>query len=190
MNEDNIIKKLKFDNEPSLKNLFDDYSRMVFNVAFRMLQNREDAEDVTQDVFLKVYKSLKHFRGESQISTWIYRITVNLSLNFQRKRKYRQWLSLDFNSSDNDDREIDIPDSKEENPNGIMERKETEQIVQAAINSLSEQQRVALLLHRYEGLSYEEIAKIMDTSVASVESRLHRAKISLTNKLLKLKSEL
>ncbi len=179
----------------TLKELYDKYSRMVFNVAFRMLQNREDAEDVTQDVFLKVYKSLKYFRGESQISTWLYRITINQSLNLQRKRKYKQWLSLSkqadvSDSFENNDDNIDIAGAPEESPDAVLERKETERVVQEAINQLPEQQRTALLLHRYEGLSYEEIAKIMDVSVASVESRLHRAKIALTKKLLPLKKEL
>ena len=186
----NIIKKDEYTGEIALKNLFDVYSRMVFNVAMRMLQNKQDAEDITQDVFLQVYKSLKYFRGESKISTWLYRITINLSLNLQRRRKYKLWLSLDYGTSQDDDINIDIADAREENPDAIVERKETEQIVQEAINSLPNQQRVALLLHRYEGLSYEEIAKIMDVSIASVESRLHRAKQNLAKKLQHLRNGL
>ncbi len=180
------------DTERSLEDLFGKYSRLVFNVAYRFLQNREDAEDITQDVFLQVYKSLKHFRGESQISTWLYRITVNLSLNFQRKRKYREWFSFDRRTggSSSADDEMDIADAREENPATMMERKEAEHILQAAINSLPEQQRVALILFRYEGLSYEEIAEIMKVTVASVESRLHRAKQTLAKKLLRIKYDL
>lgn len=178
--------------QSSVENLFAKYSGLVFNVAYRFLQDREDAEDITQDVFLQVYKSLKHFRGESQISTWLYRITVNLSLNFQRKRKYRQWFSSDRRTDDSSeaDDEMDIAGSREENPVTIMERKEVNQIVQDAISSLPEKQRVALILFRYEGLSYEEISEIMKVSVASLESRLHRAKQTLARKLLRIKDDL
>ena len=190
-----LLQELKSGIPSAFKRLFNLYSPRTFNVAFRMLQNKQDAEDVTQDVFLQVYKSLKHFRGDAKISTWLYRITVNLSLNHQRKRKFKRWISINTESSpsiinENDDESFDIAGAPEENPAYEMERKETEQIVQEAIKSLPEQQRVAVLLYRYEGLSYEEIAKIMDVSVASVESRLHRAKIALTKRLLKIKKEL
>ncbi len=174
----------------TLKELYDNYSRMVFNVAYRTLQSKEDAEDVTQDVFLKVYKSLKHFRGEAKISTWLYRVTLNTSLNFQRKRKYKNRLSFEFGSTEDDNEQIDIAIVRNENPDKILERKETEQIVLKAINSLPEQQRIAVILYRYEGLAYEEIAKIMEVSISSVESRLHRAKITLAKKLLPQKRDL
>lgn len=160
-----------------------------------MLQNREDAEDVTQDVFLQAYKSLKHFRGESNISTWLYRIAVNFSLNLQRKRKVKRWISINAESTssitkENDEFSFDIAGPIEETPGAILEKKEMEQVVLKAINALPNQQRVALLLSRYEGLSYEDIAKIMDVSVASVESRLHRAKQNLVKMLLHLRNEL
>ena len=163
---------------------------MVFNVAYRMLQNRNDAEDVTQDVFFQAYKSLKRFRGESQVSTWLYRIAVNRSLNHQRKKKYERWLPFDFDTTEQHESRPVLTTSAEENPDVLAEKSDTERIVQAAINSLPEQQRVALLLHRYDGLSYEAIAKIMECSVASVESRLHRAKQALVKKLLPLKNQL
>lgn len=193
--EEKLRQELVDSNPSAFKRLFNLYSPMMFNVAFRMLGNKQDAEDVTQDVFLKVYKSLKHFRGDAKISTWLYRIAVNLSLNLQRKKKFKRWISINTESSpsiinENDGESFEIAGSSEENPASIMEKKETERIVREAINSLPDQQRVALLLYRYEGLSYEEIAKIMDVSVASVESRLHRAKHNLAKKLQHLKNGL
>lgn len=178
------------DRQASLKELYDAYGQMIFSVALRMLQNRQDAEDVTQDVFFEAYKSLKHFRAESKFSTWLYRIAVNRSLNHQRKRKLERLLSLDFGGTEDDTESEGFPDRAEETPDAVIEKKETGQIVQEAINSLPNQQRIALLLHRYEELSYEEIAEIMGVTVASVESRLHRAKQTLAKKLLPLRKEL
>jgi RNA polymerase sigma-70 factor (ECF subfamily) len=188
--EQELIERIRADDPRAFKELFDSNVTLVHNVCFRMLGNRQDAEDVTQEVFLEVCKSLKRFRFESKLSTWFYRIAVNRSLNHQRKRKLERWLSLDFDSNDKSDEVFDAPGISENSPDGAMEKKDTERIVQAAINSLPDQQRLALLLHRYEELSYEEIAKVMGVTVASVESRLHRAKQALAKKLLPFKKEL
>jgi RNA polymerase sigma-70 factor (ECF subfamily) len=190
VNEHDLIKELQGENQAAFKELFDSFSTLVYNVAYRMLQNKQDAEDVTQEVFFHAYKSLKHFRAESQLSTWLYRIAVNRSLNHQRKRKLDRWLSLDFSQSDDDSDDKGYDVTAEEGPDTMVEKKDTERIVQKAINSLPDQQRIAILLHRYEELSYEEIAKIMEVTVASVESRLHRAKQMLARKLLPLKNDL
>ncbi len=195
MGDQNLVRGLKAGSASAFKELFDAYSSLVYNVALRMLQDRQDAEDVTQDVFLKAYKSLRHFRGESQVSTWLYRITVNLSLNFQRARKHRQQLFIPKAAEDSDPTEGDHQLSgsggpTDENPSIKLEERETGRIVQEAINSLPDQQRVASMLYHYEGLSYGEIAKVMDVTVASVESRLHRAKITLAKELLRLRREI
>jgi RNA polymerase sigma-70 factor (ECF subfamily) len=155
-----------------------------------MLGNRHDAEDVTQDVFFEAYKSLKRFRFESKLSTWLYRIAVNRSLNHQRKRKLERWLSLDFEAREETAVDSGYSGTTEDGPDDAMEKKDTERIVQEAINSLPDQQRIAIVLNRYEELSYEEIAKIMGVTVASVESRLHRAKQTLVKKLRPLMNEL
>jgi len=181
LNEEDLIRGLKAGDASTFKKLFDDYSSLVFNVALRMLQNKEDAEDVTQDVFIQALKSFKEFRGESKLSTWFYRIAVNTSLNFQRKKKRERWLSLDFGWDESDDpREVASADA---NPQDNMERNEIELVVQKAINSLPKRQRAALILYYYEGLSYDEISKVLGVSISSVESRLHRAKQALALKL-------
>ena len=182
-----ILAELKRGGVVAFKKLFDAYSSLVFNVALRMLRNRQDAEDITQDVFLHAYKSLAEFRCDSKLSTWLYRIAVNRSLNFLRKKKHERWLSLDFASGRREDPSEVL--SLQENPQESLERTETERIVRDAIDSLPKMQRTAMLLHRYEGLSYEEIAEIMNVSVASVESRLHRTKQALAIKLISLKEK-
>ena len=173
----------------AFKELYESSVSMVHNVCLRMLGGRHDAEDVTQEVFFEAYRSLKRFRFESTLSTWLYRIAVNRSLNHQRKRKLERWLSLDFASDEKSAENFTDLRTTEESADGAMEKKDTERIVQEAINSLPDQQRIAILLHRYEELSYDEIAKIMGVTVASVESRLHRAKRTLAKKLRPLIKE-
>jgi RNA polymerase sigma-70 factor (ECF subfamily) len=190
VNENDLIKELRTGNHAAFKELIDSFSAVVYNVAYRMLLNKRDAEDVTQEVFFEAYKSLKDFRAESQLSTWLYRIAVNRSLNHQRKRKLNRWLAFDFDATENSADKPGVHVATEDGPDAVMEKKDTERIVQGAINSLPGRQRTALLLHRYEELSYEDIAKVMSVTVASVESLLHRAKRALAGRLLPLKNEL
>jgi len=190
VNENDIIERIRTDDPRAFKDLFDSNVSLVYNVCLRMLGNRQDAEDVTQEVFFEAYKSLKRFRFESKLSTWLYRIAVNRSLNHQRKRKLDRWLSLDFNAIGEGTDNVDVPGAIDESPDAMMEKKDTEHIVQEAISKLPERQRTALLLHRYEELPYQEIAKIMDVTLASVESLLHRAKETLAKRLLPLRKHI
>jgi RNA polymerase sigma-70 factor (ECF subfamily) len=190
MHDDELVARLKQGDRTAYGELFETHSSLVFNVCHRILGNRADADDVTQDVFLHAYDALPRFRGEARLSTWLYRIAVHLSLNRQRRRKRERWLALEFlEEPENELPSRDIV-SSDDTPDIIAEKQETKQIMQAAINALPEQQRVALILHRYEGLPYEEIAEVMQTSVASVESRLHRAKRNLARKLVPLLKDL
>lgn len=109
LNDEDLIRELKAGNMSAFKELFDEYSSLVFNVALRMLQNKEDAEDVTQDTFLQAHVSIKNFRSESQLSTWLYRIDVNTSLNFQRKMKRARFLSPNFVSNEPEDARKSLP---------------------------------------------------------------------------------
>lgn len=169
------------------RKLFDDYQHLVYNICYRISGNREDAEDATQDVFLKIHRSINRFRGEAKLSTWIYRIAVNTCLKRERRKKLENWISLDFLFQDEGKFQ---PQSPDETPDQQIEILEKEQIVQKAIQSLPPRQKTALLLHRYENLSYQEIATIMGTSLSAVESALHRAKDNLAQKLIPLKKYL
>lgn len=188
MHEDDFIERINAGDSRAFKQLFDANVSLVYNVCLRMLNNRQDAEDVTQEVFFEAYKAIKQFRFESKLSTWLYRIAVNRSLNHRRSKKLQRWLALDFDA--HEETVVNYSGSKEDGADVAMEKKDAERIVLDAINSLPDQQRIAILLHRYEELSYEEIAKIMGGTVASVESRLHRAKQTLAKKLLPLRKEL
>jgi len=185
--ENEVVARIRAGDHSAFQQLFETYKTMVFNLCFRMLGDREEAEDLTQEVFFKAYKSLEHFRSQSKLPTWLYRIGVNLCLNYQRKKKYARMLSLDSLFESADERIFRNP---EDSPDMALEKNETERIVRDAVNSLPRRQRIALLLRRYEGLSYQEIANVMGCSVASVESCLHRAKQNLCKKLFPLIKDL
>lgn len=155
------------------------YQTMVFRTAIGFVHQKEDAEDLAQEVFLNAYKSWNNFRGDSEISTWLYRITINLSLNFIEKSKRKNFLQLTgdaliylFNR-----------DSGEKNPQQQIEISEQEKIIKATIDSLPEKQRIAFVLSRYDDLPQKEIASIMNISEGAVEQLLQRAKANLQRKL-------
>jgi len=188
--EKELIAKIGGGDHAAFKVLFETYKSTIFNVCFRMLGNRQEAEDITQDVFFQVYRSASRFRSESKLSFWLYRIAMNLCLNYQKKKRRARWFSLDVLFESSQENTKDTPGSPDNRPDVLLEKSEKERMVQQAINSLPKQQRVAVILHRYEGLSYQEIAEVMACSVSSVESRLHRAKVSLAKKLLFLRQEI
>jgi RNA polymerase sigma-70 factor, ECF subfamily len=184
MSEAEIIKKLRQGNENAFRELVGNYQRMVVNTCFGLLHNTEDAEDVAQEVFIEVFRSVENFRADSKISTWLYRIAVNRSLNFIRDNKKRKW----FQSFD------DVVESKKEmlnqlnhqsadDPESELENSQRAIILHEAIDSLPENQRVAFTLNKYEDLAYKEISEVMNLSISSVESLIHRAKKNLQKKL-------
>ena len=183
MQEQELLQNIKSASPSAFRDLFESYNRMVFNICYRMTGNRQEGEDLTQEVFLNVYKSISHFRSESKLSTWLYRITINHCLNHQSRKKRQRWLSLDFISDSETEQNPFYSDHANNRPDAVLEQKETKLIIQNSINSLPRQQRIAIILHRYEGLTYQEIANVMQCSVASVESRIFRAKQHLYHKL-------
>ncbi len=167
------------------RRVFETYKNRVFNTALGLVQNRHDAEDVTQEVFVNLHQTLSSFKGQSQLSTWIYRITVNKSLDFLKARTAKKrsgFIVSLFGSKTAGDRPIDVPDFV--HPGVQMERQEAATALFRAINQLPEQQKVAFTLSKVEGLSYQEIADVMQMSIPSIESLLFRAKQNL-QKLLR-----
>lgn len=161
------------------KNLYDQYVRMVFNLCLKYLQSIEDAEDVTQEVFITVFKSIHQFKGESKISTWIYKIAITKSLEFIRMKKRKKRFAF-FQSIFSDEKgEINISDVHFHHPGIQLENKERAAILFNAIDKLPENQKAAYILCKLEDLSYNEIAEIMKVTVPSVESLLFRAKQNL-----------
>lgn len=187
MNDHELATKIKNGDQNAFRQLFEQYQHLVFNISYRMSGNREEAEDTTQDVFIKIFHAIGKFRGDSKLSSWIYRIAVNTCLKRSRRKKRDNWISLEFLFQE---KEQLFPLSPNPSPHRQIEIAEKEQIVQKAIQSLPERQKTALILFRYENLSYEEIAAVMKISLSAVESLLHRAKENLAQKLIPLKKYL
>jgi len=149
------------------------YKDITINVAYRFVQNYPEAEDIAQEVFLKIYHSAKTYRPEAKFSTWVYKITANLSLNYLRSKKHLTTVPL----------EETLEITKAVTPETDFEKKELTKRVKEALNSLPENQRLAIVLKKYENLSYEEIAKIIGCSISAVDSLIQRAKQNLKRKL-------
>ncbi|MEO6302159.1 MAG: sigma-70 family RNA polymerase sigma factor, partial [Bacteroidia bacterium] len=152
---------------------------MVYNLCLKYLQNIEDAEDVTQEVFVTVHNSLHQFKGESKLSTWIYRIAVTRSLEFIRAKNRKKRFAFFQNIFSNEKGEIRTEAIHFYHPGTQLENKERATILFAAIDQLPENQKTAFILSKLEDLSYLEIAEVMKVSVSSVESLLFRAKQNL-----------
>lgn len=181
MNENEILEKLQTGSEPAFSELVERYKRQVINTCYGLVHNTEDAEDIAQDVFVEVFRSIQNFRAESKISTWLYRIAVNRSLNFIRDNKKRKW----FQSFEDlvKEKNSQLQHQASENPVSEIENQQRANLLHSAIDSLPESQKTAFILNKYEDLSYKEIADVMETSVPSVESLIHRAKLNLQKKL-------
>lgn len=174
------------DNENTpFKDIVEGHKTRVFNTIIGFVHNIEDAEDVTQEVFVEVYRSLNSFNRQSSLSTWIYRIAVNKSLDFLRKKNRKKRFGFIYSLLDKDgSRQYDQPHF--EHPGVLMENKEKSSILFLAIEQLSEKQKTAFVLFHLEELSQKEIAEIMNISPKAVESLIQRAKATLRVKLGKL----
>lgn len=155
----------------------------VFNTAISFLQNKQDAEDITQEVFIEVYHSLEKFKQQSSISTWIYRITVNKSLDFLRKKNSKKRFGFITSLFNKESGEINIDAGHFDHPGVLLEKKENARILFGAIELLSENQKTAFILFHVEELSQKEIAEVMGISAKAVESLIQRAKATLREKL-------
>lgn len=178
MTEEQLINGLKDGNESAFRQIVELYQKQVFNTCNSFVHNQQDADDLTQEVFIEVFRSANRFRGDSKLSTWIYRIAVNKSLNYLRLKKRRKWLQPIEDLFDLSQKMKPATD-KGSNPSENIENQQLAMRLHKAIDSLSENQRTAFLLSKYEELSYQQIAEVMQTSLPAIESLIHRAKLNL-----------
>jgi len=184
MSDPEIIEQLRQGNEKAFRKLVENYQKLVVNTCYGLVQNREDAEDIAQEVFVEVYRSVEHFRADAKLSTWLYRIAVNRSLNHIRDNKKHKWFQSFTKEVESQNRQLlQVESAQTDQPEFELENKQRATILHEAINSLPENQKVAFTLNKYEDLSYKEIADVMEMSVSSVESLLFRAKQNLQKKL-------
>lgn len=185
MTDAELVRRLTDGDNTAFRELVTLYQGMVYKTCFHLLRQPEDAEDIAQDVFIEVYESIGQFRNQSKLSTWLYRIAINKSLNQLRKNKWKNMLhSIDHFFSNDKNNGLDIEDMSSENSPHSIDYKERSRVLQSAIAGLSENQRIAFTLNKFEELPYQEIADIMGLSLSSVESLIHRAKLSLQKKLV------
>jgi len=178
-----LIELLKKKDRTAFKSIVETWQDMVYNTAVGILQNAEDAEDVTQETFMQAFESVASFKGESKFSTWLYRITVSKAMDHIRKKKRKKRFAfIQSLYGKNDKPVIDPPDFF--HPGVSMENKENAAVLFKAMEQLPPNQKTAFVLNKVEGLSYLEISDVMKITDSAVDALLHRAKANL-KKILK-----
>ena len=181
--ETELIERLKKKDRVAFKNTVEKWQDLVYNTAIGILQNAEDAEDVTQETFMQAFESVSSFKGESKFSTWLYRITVSKAMDHIRKKKRKKRFAfIQSLYGKNDQPVIDPPDFF--HPGVSMENKENAAVLFKAMEQLPPNQKTAFVLNKVEGLSYVEIGDVMKITDSAVDALLHRAKANL-KKILK-----
>jgi len=186
MSDNQLIQGLREGSSESFRLLVDQNQRKVINICYRITGNDADAEDLAQDVFVEVLRSIGKFRGDSSLATWIHRIAVRKSLDFRRdqvRQKRGGPLKRLFRL---DDPGVDLPAPSDHQPDVELELKERQAILRSALDTLPENQRAAFLISKYDGLSNREVADALKLTVPAVESLVHRAKLNLRKKLRQL----
>ncbi|MBW7855374.1 MAG: sigma-70 family RNA polymerase sigma factor [Ignavibacteriaceae bacterium] len=164
-----IIESFRTGNDQAFNHLVRKYQKRVYWVVRKMISDHDDADDITQEVFIRVYKSINEFRGDSSFFTYLYRIAINLSLNFLNKRKRMNGKRADF------DFEISKFESNESSAENLIDRPRNEKLFKSAIEQLPEQQRAVFVLRFYDNLTYDEISKILNRSVGGLKANYFHA---------------
>ena len=178
-----LIDNLREGDKTALAPLVEKYKRMVHRLALQITKSHEDANDVMQETFIKVYQSIHTFRQEAAFETWIYRIAVNEALNFVKRRERRRESPLSTTDESEYDPSVRQKAEMANDPQLNAEKTELRHWVTKAVNSLSLKHRIVVILHELEGLTHAEIASILNCSEGTVRSRLHYARKQLRSLL-------
>ncbi|TAH18662.1 MAG: RNA polymerase sigma factor [Cytophagales bacterium] len=179
MNEQDLVLGLKKGDQSIFKQIISLYKNKVYNTLLNLLQNVEDAQDLSQEVFVEVFLSVGKFEGRSSLSTWIYRITVSKGLDYMRRKKRKKRFGVIYSLFKPESTEPAFEQATFNHPALLLENEEQATILLKAIYQLPEKQKIAFILSKLEELSYQEISQVMETSISSVESLLFRAKQNL-----------
>ena len=175
-----LMLRVKAGDADAFNLLMDKYQRTVVNLIFRFTGDAENAEDLAQEVFLRIYRAAPRYEPKAKFFTYLYQITLNLCRNERERNTRRKTTSLD--SRGESDKQWDLPDP-EVGAETLMQRQETASQVQAAIQQLPQEQRQLLILQRFQDLGYEELAEATSQTVSAVKAKLHRARLALKKKL-------
>jgi RNA polymerase sigma-70 factor (ECF subfamily) len=184
-NED-LMYRVKSRDKHAFETLVNRHQRPVLNFIFRFMGDRTEAEDLTQEVFLRVWKSAGTYQPDAKFTTWLYRIATNLCINKQRAMHIRKWFAISQSHEQkqkSEDTFIPAEGAEIKNPENLLIDSEQSLHLSNALNDLPTRQRLAIVLKIYDGLSYHEISQIMGRSVSAVDSLLIRAKKNLRKKL-------
>jgi RNA polymerase sigma-70 factor (ECF subfamily) len=174
-----LIERFKEGDDTAFDQLVRRYEQKVFQHAYRLTHNTEDAADVAAEAFLRMYTALKRFRGEAQLSTWLYRIVQNVYYDFHKREQRHQHLPLEISSDEDEEpMELPIPDESFDMDEYLLEQ-ERQRVLREAIDKLPDYQRVVTILFHVEQLSYEEIAAATGLPLGTIKSRLNRARATL-----------
>lgn len=182
MNQPELIVQLQQGDEQAFKKLVDEWQDMVYNTAVSIVQNEDDADDITQDVFVQVYQSVSSFKGDSKFSTWLYRIVISKALDHVKKKKRKKRFAF-VQSLFGTASEEEIHPEEFNHPGVLMENRERAAELFKAMQLLPDNQRIAFTLHKLEAQRHQDIAAIMNISVTAVESLIARAKGNLRKTL-------
>jgi len=187
MNE--LINKIARGDFSAFEEFIIDYEKLIYNIAYKMFNNVEDAKDISQEVMIKIYKNISKCRDFKSIKTWVYTITYNACIDEIRKRKGKQTQSI-YEDIDTEDGSIEkqIP-SSEPTPEEVVIKKEKQKMVRNAINKLSYEHKSVIIMRDIEGLSYDDISKITNLSLGTVKSRIARARKSLRDIIVNMEEQ-
>ena len=183
--EDLMARIARGDND-AFEILVNRHQTSVLNLVYRFVGDRTQAKDLGQEVFLRVWQAAKSYKPKAKFTTWIYRITANLCFNELKAARRKKWFSFNWSDEDSEHTIEEILPNNAPSPEDLLLEKERSRQISDALQSLPDNQRMAIVLKRYDDLSYNEIAGILDCSVSAVESLLVRAKRTLQEKLEKL----
>lgn len=177
-----LLEQLRRGEAAAFEALFRKYQTYVFNVCHGILGNAEDAADMTQETFLRVHRSLGQFRGDAGLSTWLYRVAVNLSITELRRRTRHRSHSLEELCHDGG--AVPAEGNSEAEPGAVLLLREEGELVRRVLQTLPVQYRSVLVLRHFQQLAYEEIAEVLDVSLSQVKTRLHRARKMFRDRFL------
>jgi RNA polymerase sigma factor (sigma-70 family) len=173
--DEQLINQIRQGDEEAYRLLIERHKQYIYTLVYRMVEHRETAEDLTQDIFIKLYRSLDHFRGDAKFTTWLYRLTTNLVTDYRRAQRRRPYEAIL-------DKMKGWLGNRQEEPEAVALQKEERQTVQQLLSELPDKYRLIIYLYHYKQLSYQEISDVTQLPLKTIETRLYRGKSLLKQK--------
>jgi len=175
LTDEQLVDRIRQGDEEAYRFLIERHKNYIYTLVYRMVEHRETAEDLTQEIFIKLYRSLSHFRGDAKFTTWVYRLTVNLVTDYRRAQRRKPYEAIL-------DKVKGWFGNRQEEPEAAALQKEEQQTVQRLLSELPDKYRLILYLYHYKQLSYQEIAEVTQLPLKTIETRLYRGKAMLKQK--------